>query len=141
MGPDADGAYRTMLFRKRYFELLSARVVSLSCAAKAYAERRFGAPIMARAHATWQESPTCDHFSEDCRFSEENRPEITHYDYDKPYVWSSTIRENVSACGDYFRWNEFLTGNGTDHPEGGNADRDYYGEAFASSLGALNPFD
>lgn len=56
-------------------------------------------------------------------------------------MWSSTIRENQSACGDYFRWNEYLTGSGTDHPEGGNIDRDYYAQAFACSLGALNRFD
>jgi len=141
MGPDAAGAYDTVLFRKRYFEMLSERVVGLSMDAKAYAESIFEKPIMTRAHATWQESPTCDHFAEDFAFSEQNRREICRYDYDKPYVWSSTIRENQSACGDYFRWNEYLTGSGTDHPEGGNIDRDYYAQAFACSLGALNRFD
>jgi len=137
---DGKGFEDTVLFRKRYFEMLARRVVDLSNAVKDYAESKFGAPIMTRAHATWQESPTCDHFADDFRFSEENRAEITRYDYDKPYVWSSTIRENMSACGDYFLWNEFLTGNGTDHPEGGNTDRNYYAQAFASSLAALNPY-
>jgi len=141
MADGPDGAYRTVLFRKRYFEMLSRRVVDLSVKTKEYAESLFGSPIMTRAHATWQESPTCDHFADDFAFSEANRREITRYDYDKPYVWSSTIRENVSSCGDYFRWNEFLTGNGTDHPEGGNTDRNYYAQAFACSLGALNPFE
>lgn len=57
MGPDAAGAYDTVLFRKRYFEMLSERVVGLSMDAKAYAESIFEKPIMTRAHATWQESP------------------------------------------------------------------------------------
>lgn len=140
-GPDANAAYETVLFRKRYFEMLSERIVSLSMQTKNYAESLFGGPIMTRAHSTWQESPTCDHFSEDFAFSEENRADVTRYDYDKPYVWSSTIRENTSACGDYFRWNEYLTGCGTDHAEGGNADRNYYAEAFTCSLGRLNRFD
>lgn len=139
-GKDTEGMYETVLFRKRYFELLSRRIVDLSCEAKTYAESLFGAPIMTRAHATWQESPTCDHFSDDYSFSHHNRMEINRYDYDKPYVWSSTIRENTSACGDYFRWNEYLTGNGTDHPEGGNTDRNYYAQAFAAGLGNLNRY-
>ncbi len=141
MADGADGVYRTVLFRKRYFEMLFGRVVGLSMQTKDYAESLFGAPIMTRAHSTWQESPTCDHFSEDFAFSTQNRREVSRYDYDKPYVWSSTIRENISSCGDYFRWNEFLSGAGTDHPEGGNTDRNYYGQAFACSLGALNPFE
>ena len=33
----------------------------------------------------------------------------------------------MSACYDYFKWNEYLTGGGTDHPEGGFIDRNYYG--------------
>jgi len=141
MEDGADGVYRTVLFRKRYFEMLFARVVGLSIETKKYAESLFGAPIMTRAHSTWQESPTCDHFADDFAFSVQNRRDICRYDYDKPYVWSSTIRENISACGDYFRWNEFLSGAGTDHPEGGNTDRNYYAQAFACSLGALNPFE
>ncbi len=141
MADGKDGVYKTVLFRKRYFEMLSRRIVDLAVEGKQYAESLFGAPIMTVAHATWQESPTCDHFSEDYAFSEANRREVCRYDYDKPYVWSSTIRENMSACGDYFRWNEFLTGSGTDHPEGGNTDRNYYAQAFAASLGTLNPFE
>ena len=52
----------TWLFRNRYFELLQRTVVDLSKEAKAYAESLWGGPIMTRAHATWQESPTCDHY-------------------------------------------------------------------------------
>lgn len=141
MADGKEGVYKTVLFRKRYFEMLSRRIVDLANEGKAYAESLFGAPIMTLAHATWQESPTCDHFADDFAFSQANRREICRYDYDKPYVWSSTIRENMSACGDYFRWNEFLSGSGTDHPEGGNTDRNYYAQAFAASLGTLNPFE
>ena len=52
----------TWLFRNRYFELLQRTVVDLSKEAKDYAESLWGGPIMTRAHATWQESPTCDHY-------------------------------------------------------------------------------
>ncbi len=141
MEDGAEGVYKTVLFRKRYFEMLFSRVVGLSIQTKKYSEELLGGTVMARAHSTWQESPTCDHFSEDFAFSVQNRREVSRYDYDKPYIWSSTIRENISACGDYFRWNEFLSGAGTDHPEGGNTDRNYYAQAFACSLGALNPFE
>ena len=140
MGRDADGAYETFLFRKRYFELLSRRVVDLSIATKEYAESLFGGPIMTRAHATWQESPTCDHFADSAGFQLDDH-DVSRYDYDVPFVWSSTVRENISACGDYFRWNEFLSGGGTDHPEGGYIDRDYFGQAFAASQGSINRFE
>ena len=141
MGRGAEGAYETWLFRKRYFELLSGRVVTLAIDTRLYAESLFGGPIMCRAHATWQEAPTCDHFAEDAGFQMENGEGVSRYDYDKPYVWSSTVRENISACGDYFRWNEFLSGAGTDHPEGGFTDRNYYAQAIACSFGSLNRFE
>ena len=142
MGRDAQGAYDTWLFRKRYFELLSGRVVSLAIDSRSYAESLFGGPIMCRAHATWQESPTCDHFAPDVGFQiYGGDPTITRYDYDKPYVWGVSIRENISACCDYFRWNEFLSGGGTDHAEGGFSDRNYYAQALAASFGSLNRFE
>ena len=141
MGRGTDGAYETWLFRKRYFELLSGRVVRLAVDSRLYAESLFGSPIMCRAHATWQESPTCDHFAQDAGFQMNGGDKVTRYDYDVPFVWSSTVRENISACGDYFRWNEFLSGAGTDHPEGGFLDRDYFAQAFACSLGTLNRFE
>ena len=140
-GQSDEDIWQTWLFRKRYFELLSKRVVELSLDAKAYAESLFGGPIMTRAHATWQESPTCDRFFDSMRFSQDSAAGYTRYDYDTPYVWSSSIREAMSACYDYFRWNLFLTGSGTDHPEGGNLDRDYYAQALACSFGNLNDFD
>lgn len=139
-GRDEKDVYDTWLFRKRYFEMLQDKVVELSAEAKKYAETFFGSPIMTRAHATWQESPTCDHFSETARFSEMCSEEYSRYDYTTEYVWSSSIRENTSACYDYFKWNDFLSGGGTDHPEGGFTDRNYYAEALAASLGELNRF-
>ena len=142
MGRDAEGAYETWLFRKRYFELLSGRVVNLAIDSRVYAESLFGGPIMCRAHATWQEAPTCDHFAGDVGFQlNDGDGSVSRYDYGKPYVWSSTVRENISACGDYFRWNEFLSGAGTDHPEGGFTDRNYYAQAIACSFGSLNRFE
>ncbi|MDR0583929.1 MAG: hypothetical protein LBG57_06225, partial [Treponema sp.] len=143
LGKDRQGIYETWLFRKRYFEMLSRRVVDLSVDALEYSEKLFGAPIMTRAHATWQESPTCDHHFEGDNFSAMvpgSAAKGKLYDYTPAYIWSSSIRENISACYDYFRWNEFLTGSGNDHPEGGNTDRDYYAEALACSFGVLNRF-
>lgn len=139
-GPSEQEIQETWLFRKRYFELLQARVVGLCVEARDYAESLFGAPIMTRAHATWQEAPTCDRFFDAHRFSEPASAERSRYEYTPHYVWSSSIRENISACYDYFRWNEFLSGGGTDHPEGGFTDRNYYAQAFACSLGVLNRF-
>lgn len=139
-GKDEKGIYETWLFRKRYFEMLQDRVVKLCISAKEYAEELFGGPIMTRAHATWQESPTCDQFGEGTYFSEKNRKLFSRYEYTPSYVWSSSIRENIAACYDYFKWNDFLTGGGTDHPEGGYIDRNYYAQAFACSLGILNRF-
>jgi hypothetical protein len=142
-GKNKEDIYATWLFRKRYFEMLSRRVVDLSLDALEYSEKLFGAPIMTRAHATWQESPTCDHYFEGDEFSAMSPGSAAKgklYDYMPGYVWSSSIRENISACYDYFRWNDFLTGSGNDHPEGGNTDRCYYAQALACSFGVLNRF-
>ena len=133
MGPDRDGTYRTWLFRRNYFDMLSAAVVGLSLQAKRYAERLYGAPVEVTAHPTWQESPTCDNFGSGC-FRDIPRA----YDYSDNFQGSSSVREAISACYDYFRWNRVYTGCGTDHPECGWADRNYYGRAFACSLGVLN---
>ena len=139
-GKDEKGIYETWLFRKRYFEMLQTQVVNLCLDAKEYAESLFGGPIMTRAHATWQEAPTCDRFGHKPAMTREERIKISRYEYTPLYEWSSSIRESISACYDYFKWNDFLTGSGTDHPEGGYADRNYYAQAFASSLGVLNEF-
>ena len=166
--------YDTWQFRNRYFELLQRTVVDLANQSKAYAEQLWGGPIMTRAHATWQESPTCDHYYKkansiggfdikellgsayadvDVHSPVERRAQleaakaakaqelgISRYEYTPWYDWSSSIRENMSACYDYFKWNEFLSGGGTDHAEGGNLDRNYYSQALAASFGELNRF-
>ena len=67
-GKTPEAVYQTWLFRNRYFELLQRTVVDLCNDAKAYAEELFGGPIMTRAHATWQESPTCDHYYKKANF-------------------------------------------------------------------------
>ena len=164
----------TWLFRNRYFELLQRTVVDLANSSKAYAEELWGGPIMTRAHATWQESPTCDHYYktansiggfnvtellgdeyqgidvhspveqqaklEAAKAAKAKEMGISRYEYTPWYDWSSSIRENISACYDYFKWNEFLAGGGTDHPEGGNLDRNYFAQALAASFGELNRF-
>ena len=139
-GKTEHSIYETWRFKKQYFEMLQRRVVDLCLQTKAYAERVFQRPILAKGHATWQESPTCDRFKEDAHFSEHQSSRHSRYEYTPDYVWSSSIRENMSACCDYFKWNEYLTGGGTDHPEGGNLDRNYYGCAFACSLAVLNAY-
>ena len=159
----------TWLFRNRYFELLQRTVVDLSKEAKAYAEELWGSPILTAAHATWQESPTCDHFStvdlraalgeeyagidkkssledrarlQEALAAKEDELGVSHYDYTPLYAWSSSIRENISACYDYFKWNEFLTGSGTDHAECGfTSDRNYYAQCLGASFADLNDFE
>jgi len=165
----------TWQFRNRYFELLQRTVVDLSNYAKAYAESLWGGPIMTRAHATWQEAPTCDHFyrvkgaeggfdigemlAPELAAVDDKSPAalraakykaigdkmkelgISTYEYTPWYHWSTSIRENMSACYDYFKWNEFLSGGGTDHAEGGFLDRNYFSEALAASFGELNKFE
>lgn len=139
-GKDEPSIYETWLFRKRYFEMLQQRVVDLCLETKAYAEQLFDRPILAKGHSTWQEAPTCDRFKDEAHFSEFQNSRHSRYEYTPDYVWSSSIRENMAACYDYFKWNEYLTGGGTDHPEGGNLDRNYYGCAFACSLAVLNHY-
>ena len=135
-GPSTHEIAATWKFRRDYYRLLEDQVVDLFIKAKEYGENLFGhRPIWTRAHATWQESPTCDHVN--AAWAPADAP-ISRYDYTPAYDWSSSIRENVSACYDYFRWGDYLTGMGTDHPEGGYIDRNYYGAALACSFGNFN---
>jgi len=60
------------------------------------------------------------------------------YEYTSDFVWSNTVQQAACACFDYFKWGDYLTGNGNDHPEGGYIDRDYFGLALACSTGILN---
>jgi len=48
------------------------------------------------------------------------------------------VHQAASACHDYFKWGDFLTGNGNDHAEGGYLDRGYFALALACSTGILN---
>ncbi|MDW8310214.1 MAG: hypothetical protein RMK20_12650, partial [Verrucomicrobiales bacterium] len=138
LGADAAGVQRTFLLRQRYYDLLHRTVVSLLQQAREHAETLYGRKLIATAHATWAESPTCDAWRT-------NHPRRTgnaaRYEYTSAFLWSNTVHQAASACDDYFRWGEFLTGGGTDHAEGGWSDRNYYGLALACSLGSINPHE
>jgi len=108
-GPTPEDIRATALFRSRYYKLLQDGVVDLFTQAKHYLERRIGHRLEARAHATWAESPTCDRWD----YGE------TKYEYTPGFVWSNTVQQAAAACHDYFKWGDFLTGNGNDHAEGG----------------------
>jgi len=124
---------RTVLLRRRYYDLLTRTVVGLFAEAKAYAEERYGHELDSRAHATWAQSPTID------RWETGASPHAPRqYEYTSNFRWSNTVHQAASACDDYFRWNDFLTGGGNDHAEGGWSDRNYYALALACSTGILN---
>ncbi|MBI3910621.1 MAG: hypothetical protein HY320_06780 [Armatimonadetes bacterium] len=128
--------YATWKFRRDYFRLLTDHVVDLFTQGKRYGKQLLGRQrVWTRAHATWGESPTYDHVS--AAWKPADAP-TSRYDYTPAYEWSASIRENISACYDYFRWGDFLTGMGSDHPEAGFIDRNYYGAALAASFGAFN---
>ena len=124
------GVWQTALFRRRYYDLLHQRVTELFSGAKRYAESVYGKKLLAIAHATWAQSPTIDSWN--------SVSAAYRYDYTPDFQWSNTVHQASAACDDYFRWNDFLTGGGNDHAEGGWSDRDYYGQAIASSTGSLN---
>ena len=128
--PGDDGIQSLRLLRRRYYDLLHKTVTDLFAGAKKYAESLYGKTLEARAHATWAQSPTIDHW----RSSDYGH----HYEYTSDFIWSNTVHQASAACDDYFRWNDFLTGGGNDHAEGGWSDRNYYGQALACSTGSLN---
>jgi hypothetical protein len=133
MGGTPADIHKTFLFRRRYYDLLSRTVVGLFTGAREYAESLYGHELEARAHATWAQSPTIDAWES---------PGVHHptkqYEYTSDFLWSNTVQQAACACDDYFRWNDFLTGGGNDHTEGGWSDRDYYALALACSTGILN---
>jgi hypothetical protein len=133
LGRGEKAVQRTFLLRRRYYELLESSVVELFAGAKQFAEKTYGHELEARAHATWAESPTCDAWRTG---SLPGAPR--HYEYTPDFWWSNTVHQAASACDDYFAWNDFLTGGGNDHAEGGWADRNYFGIALACSTGILN---
>ena len=108
-------------------------MVDLFVEAKRHAEERMGHRLEARAHATWAESPTIDRWDTGRELTSRNQ-----YEYTSNFVWSNTVHQAASACSDYFKWGDFLTGNGNDHAEGGWLDRNYFGLALACSTGILN---
>ena len=123
----------TALFRARYYKLLQDGVVELFTAAKRHLEERMGHTLETRAHATWAESPTIDKWDTGSRKA---FPQM--YEYTSNFVWSNTVQQAASACHDYFKWGEYLTGTGNDHAEGGWLDRNYTGLALACSTGIIN---
>lgn len=132
-GSSPEDIRRTALFRSRYYHLLQDGVVDLLTAAKHYAERKIGFRLDARYHATWAQSPTIDYWDVGRR-----NPNPYKYEYTSNFVWSNTVQQAATACYDYFKWGDFLTGNGSDHTEGGWLDRNYYALALAASIGILN---
>ena len=133
-GDSPQDVRRTALFRAHYYRFLQDGLADLLVQAKHHAEQRMGHPLEARGHATWAESPTCDQW---LSFAGVN-PNRQKYDYTSDFLWSNTIQQHAVACSDYFRWGDFLTGNGNDHAEGGYLDRNYTGLALACSTGILN---
>jgi len=92
-------------------------------------------------HATWQESPTCDKYHKDGNFQNAIQAGASMYDYTPDFVYSSSIREAVSACYDYFQWNDYYSGGGNDFCECGWFDRNYHGGAMTASFAALNRYE
>ena len=133
-GPSPQEIRRTALFRAHYYRYLQDGLTDLLVQAKRHAEARMGHRLEARAHATWAESPTCDYWQS---FQGTN-PNRSKYEYTSDFVWSNTVQQAAVACADYFRWGDFLTGNGNDHAEGGFLDRNYVGLSLACSTGILN---
>jgi hypothetical protein len=133
-GPTPQDIRRTALFRAHYYRFLQDGLTDLLVQAKRHAETRMGHRLEARAHATWAESPTCDSW---IPFRGVNS-EHSKYEYTSDFLWSNTVQQSAVACSDYFRWGDFLTGNGNDHAEGGFLDRNYTGLTLACSTGILN---
>lgn len=138
-GDTPEAIAETARFRSRYYRMLQDGVRDLFAAAKRHAEARMGHALEARAHATWAESPTCDLWRGGV--ISPRHPE-THsarqYEYTSDFLRSNTVHQAAAACDDYFKWGDFLTGNGNDHAEGGWLDRNYFGLALACSTGILN---
>ncbi|HGJ63806.1 TPA: hypothetical protein ENS27_00290, partial [bacterium] len=132
-GSSPQEIHETALFRSRYYEMLQDGVVDLFLSARRYAEERFGYLLHTRAHATWAESPTIDNWR-----TYNVNGNSRKYEYTSDFVWSNTVHQAASACHDYFKWGEYLTGTGNDHPEGGWLDRNYYSLALACSTGIIN---
>ncbi len=132
-GSSPEDIRRTALFRSRYYKMLQDGVTDLFTEAKHHAERRMGHKLESRAHATWAESPTVDKWDTGHENMFRNG-----YEYTSNFLWSNTVHQSASACHDYFKWGDFLTGNGNDNCEIGYLDRNYIGLTLACSTGILN---
>ena len=132
-GSTPEAIRETALFRSRYFRMLQDGVVDLFATAKKHAEQRMGHKLESRAHATWAESPTIDKWD-----TGEGHMYASAYEYTSNFVWSDTVHQAAAACYDYFKWGDFLTGNGNDHCECGWLDRNYVGLMMACSTGIIN---
>jgi hypothetical protein len=135
MGESPEEINKTFLFRDRYYKLLNHSVVDLFVSAKQFTEKLYGKDLLTRAHATWAQSPTIDDWAMGLLSANRHK-----YEYTSNFIWSNTVHQAAAGCYDNFKWGEYLTGNGTDHPEGGWSDRNYYGSAFASSIGLINKY-
>lgn len=135
MGEKPKDIYRTILFRDRYYKLLNNRIVDFFKAAKSYTEKVFDRKLPTAGHATWAESPTIDLWDVgDLRMAP------FQYEYTSNFLWSNTVQQAASGCYDYFKWGEYLQPTGNDYAECGWADRDYFGEAMAVSIGIINKY-
>jgi hypothetical protein len=132
-GASPEAIQETALLRARYYRMLQDGVVDLFTAAKRHCEQRMGHRLEARAHATWAESPTVDSW-----YSGQENMFKHAYEYTSNFQWSNTVHQSAAACSDYFKWGDFLTGNGNDTCEIGWLDRNYVGLALACSTGILN---
>ena len=132
-GASPEEIRKTALFRARYNQLLQDSVVDLFTKAKHHAEERYGKMLYSRAHATWAESPTIDQWN-----GGEGHSYKRNYEYTSDFLYSNTIHQIAAACQDYFKWGDYLTGNGNDHCECGWLDRNYTGLALACSTGVIN---
>lgn len=142
LGTSPEELLRTFRMRSTYYETLQDRVVGLCCEARDYIRDTYvkykGEDPLCLGHATWQESPTCDKYTVLGVHTAAPHNGKCAYDYTSEYVYSSTVREAISGCYDYFKWNDYFSYGGVDHCECGWFDRNYYGGALSASLGAMN---
>jgi len=141
IGTTPEALYRTFYLRRLYYEELQDKVVGISIDVRDYITELSGDQPLCHGHSTWQESPTCDMFNPAGLFVKGYQAGGCPYDYAPDYVYSSTIREAIAACYDYFKWNDYFPAGGNDYCECGIFDRCYFGGAMAASLAALSELE